>query len=175
MVTGEGNKSAKFRALNCSGPHPPPHPSNPPFGPPFPFREASVSALVPLLAVSTLVSCLRLASPGPDQSLRDKLCTAASALTVSHVDPDHVVHGRSSLQSHACLWVLLPGLMLYCVFCDAPQSDLSHCLSSCLAFSDFRVGSLLLLLNGLAILGCSTQALLTTLFPLLSLFRRASV
>ena len=54
----------------------------------------------------------------------------------------------------------------------APQGDLSTACS-CLAFSDFREQwcrrvSVLwkLLLNGLAILGCSTQALLTTLLPL---------
>ena len=52
-------------------------------------------------------------SPRLDQSLRQRLCTAASTLTVSHVDlrllsvnqsPDHVVHGRSTLPSHARLW-----------------------------------------------------------------------
>ena len=51
-------------------------------------------------------------SPRLDQSLRQRLCTAASALAVSHVDlrllsvnqgPDHVVHGRSTLPSHARL------------------------------------------------------------------------
>ena len=97
-------------------------------------------------------------SPRLDQSLRQRLCTAASTLTVSHVDlrllsvnqgPDHVVHGRSTLPSHARLWGLARVTILalvvvqlvilathFRVFCDAPQGDLVHCL--CLAFSDLR-------------------------------------
>ena len=99
--------------------------------------------------------------PYLDQSLRQKLCTAASTLAVSHVDlrllsvnqgPDHVVHGRLTLPSHARLWGLARwghdpcpggcssslGQSLSCVSCDAPQGDLAHCQSSCRAFSDLR-------------------------------------
>ena len=59
------------------------------------------------------------------------------------------------------------------VFCDALQGDLAHCL--CLAFSDLReqwCRRVSVPLDAAAQWacdpGCSTQALLTTLFPLLS-------
>ena len=97
-----------------------------------------------------------------DQSLRDRLCTAVSSLSVFHVDlnsqsvnggPDEAIYGCSSLLSHARFWGLCRwghdpfpsgraarhlGSSLLCVFCSSPLGDLAHCLSEFPAFADLR-------------------------------------
>ena len=161
----------------------------------LPFQEVLVSALVPPLTVSTpgFVHASLLAYT---QSLRQRLCTAASTLTISHVDlrllsvnqgPDHVVHGRSTCSSVGARSMGSPSLPLVVVQLVTLATHFLACSvmllkgiwpTACLrvllsrtSVSNGVVGSLfiwMLLLSGLATLGCSTQAPLTTLLPLLS-------
>ena len=94
-----------------------------------------------------------------DQCLHGRLFQAASALSVSHVDPSSSnvncgpdVVCRFPRPSHSRFWVWPVGAMVFflkvaprhlalpssCPFCDAPHGDMFHCLSECAAFSDLR-------------------------------------
>ena len=125
----------------------------------LPASFGSTSGSFPSCVHSWFRSC---AFPRLGQSLHYRLCSAASVLSVSHVDlrfscvnlgPDTVVYGRSCLPAHARFWGLARwghdpfpggrsarhlGFSFSCVLCDALYGDLAHSLSTCLAFSDLH-------------------------------------
>ena len=123
----------------------------------LPFREALVSALVPPLTVSTpgfvhasLLAWTSLSFRGCAQERRPSPCltwifvcclSTKVPTTLSTAVPPclhMLVCGGSLDPCPGGRAVRHLGHSLSCVFCDAPQVDLAHCLSSCLAFSDLR-------------------------------------